>query len=116
MAAALAPLLAALKTQVPFKELRTATATYLEGVLLREHLPACEALLAATLGPPVKPMGQAPQLEHSVKGAIDKLGGVRQDQGLFFQPGDDGQALYALLWPWGSDANRVTLKVGACKL
>lgn len=116
MAGELAALLATLKAQVTYKELRTATDTYLEGVVLREHLPACEALLAAALGPAAKPLGQAPKLERQVKGAVDKLGGVRQDQGLYFKPGADGQAAYALLWPWGSDANRVTLKVGACTL
>ena len=116
MAGELAALLAALKTQGTFKELRTATDTYLEGVILREHLPACEALLAAGLGPAAKLFGQPPKLDRTVKAAVEKLGGVRQDQGLYFKPGADGQGMYALLWPWGSDANRVTLKVGACKL
>jgi hypothetical protein len=117
MAADVATLIQALKAQVPFAELRPAsTDTYLEAVVAKDQLAVCESALTAALGAAVKPFGQGPKLDRKLKGAVDRLGGVRQDQCLYLQPGEAKAACYALLWPWGSDPNRVTLKVGTCTL
>ena len=105
-------LIGRLKQSVAFIELRTASDRYLEAVLLRAHLEDCCRVLREALGPPVKDFGQAATLDAATQHAVDQVGGVRIEQCLFFTKGDDRQAGYAALWPWASDATRVTLKTG----
>lgn len=110
-------LVASLRTAVPML-VRTAppSGDYLDGVLARADLQRCCALLAETLGAPIKEFGRATTLEPRVKKAVDTLGGIRNDQCLFLKQEDAERAIYAALWPWASDASRVTLKVGICTL
>lgn len=88
----------------------------MEGVLLQQDLSRCKALLAEQLGPPVKDFGVVAKLDRPTAKTIEKLGGVWTNQCLFLSRIDAQSAIYAMLWPWGSDASRVTLKVGIVKL
>ena len=95
-------------------ELRVAPTSgdYLEGVFSRQDLPKCFALLTESLGPPAKEFGKAGTFDQKAQGIVDGLGGMRLDQCLFLKPLPDGRSAYAALWPWASDATRVTIKIG----
>ena len=109
----IAPVISALKAAVPFAQVRSASdaTDRLEAVLTRQELPRCLELLQEAFGPAAKPMGIAAKLDRGVQSAVDEVGGVRNDQGLFLKIGQQ-QLAYAMLWPWESDKNRVTLRMG----
>ena len=109
------PLIEALKKAIPL-ELRSAadSTDRLEGVLSRQHLPKCYALLTETLGPPAKEFGKAADFKADMQRVVERLGGIRTDQCLFLTRAEDRRVIYAALWPWASDASRITLKVGVC--
>ena len=111
-------LIQTVRARVSFSELRTAQGSerYLEGVILRPQLEACCGLLREALGPPLKDFGSPPQFPPEIEWAIDRLGGVRVHQCLFFANGGERQVAYAVLWPWESDPARVTLKLGLISL
>ena len=108
------PLIAAVTTNIRFLVVRTAPASgdYLEGVLAAAEMERCCALLEQALGPPLKPFRTAATLEPSMRRLVERLGGIRQDQCLYLQLQADGHSRYASLWPWASDPNRLTLKLG----
>ena len=108
------PLILALRRDIPM-ELRSAAASgeYLEGVLFRPTLQRCYAILSEALGPPAKEFSQAAVFEPSIQMIIHALGGIQFEQCLFLTPFPAEHCfVYAALWPWASDASRVTLKVG----
>ena len=117
MDALISPLIETLKHAVPML-VRSAPSTgdSLEGVLSRQDLARCAALLSEALGPAAKDFGQSPKLEPRVQRAIDARGGIRREQCLYVKPIASGQAVYAALWPWASDPTRITLKVGIFQL
>ena len=110
-------LVAALRTTIPML-VRTASASgdYLEGVLSRQALERCEILLRETLGPPIKEFSKAATFEPPIQKVIDRIGGIRFDQCVFLKQGGEGHVAYAVLWPWASDATRITIKVGVLEL
>jgi hypothetical protein len=81
---------------------------------LRQDLQHCSKLLEETFGEPMKAFGADVSLDREIEKAIKPLGGIRPEQCLFFVKGKDATqpAAYAALWPWASNAERVTLKVG----
>ncbi len=103
-----------LKTDVPFLEVRTAPASgeYFEGVLLRKDLPRCCEVLCAVLGQATKEFGQPAKLAPPIQQTVNGIGGIRPEQCLFLTPSGTTPMVYATLWPWASDATRITLKVG----
>ena len=111
------PLIETLKTSIPML-VRSAPSTgdYLEGVLSRQDLARCAALLNDALGPAAKDFGQDAKLEPPVQRAIDARGGIRREQCLYVKSIASGQVVYAALWPWASDPTRITLKVGIFQL
>ena len=106
-------LIGILKSTVPM-EVRTAddSVAYLEGVLSKENLPRCVDVLNGSLGPPAKPFGEKGRFDRKMKRVVDGLGGILETQCLFLKPIASQQLAYAALWPWRSDPQRVTLKVG----
>lgn len=100
-----------IQRQLPF-EVRTASPDYLEGVLQRHDLPRFQALLTNTFGQPTKDFDQPPALPTETQRAIDEMGGIRQDQCLFLTISTNKPIAFAMLWPWASDPQRVTLKLG----
>jgi len=103
-----------LKGAVQFLKVRTLpTATdYFEAVLGRSDLQRCAALLVEALGPPAKDFDQAAAFEPKIRKAIDTIGGIQHDQCLFLNHEDPTRLGYAALWPWASNPERITLKVG----
>ena len=116
MDALISPLIETLKKAVPMV-VRTAAPSgdYLEGVFSRDDLDRCAALLKETLGPPAKEFGAVPAFPRSLHPVITHLGGIRPDQCLFLRQREPDPVAYATLWPWASDATRITLKVGLIK-
>jgi len=118
MKAVVTQLIGTLKQSIEFVELRTAheSECYFEAVLLRPHLSGCCDRLQQALGPPLKDFEQPVQFEPAIQRAVALLGGIQIDQCLFFARGEGQQVAYAALWPWASDATRITLKVGLLEL
>ncbi len=114
----LARVIAVLTTTLRFVERRStpASADYFEAVLHSQDLERCCAVLGEILGPPVKPFGARPSLDADLHAALKTIGDVRANQCLFFLREGSGRATYAMLWPWGSNARRVTLKAGRVAL
>ena len=92
------------------------TGDYLEGVLSRQNLKQCYDMLNVVFGQPTKDFGNATNLERNLQKLVDCVGGIRLDQCLFVKRDAEGNTTYAALWPWASDATRITLKVGILKL
>ena len=86
--------------------------SYLEGVLAREDLERCVQVLTDNLGPAAKPFDEEPKLQHDLQRMIDRIGGIRRNQCLFLKPLARQTFTYAALWPWTTNPQRVTLKVG----
>ena len=106
-------LIAAIQSSLPL-EIRTAppSGEYLEGVLLREELPRLCELLSGALGQPAKDFHQKAKLSKDLQGILNAVGGIRDDQCLFLKISTNKPIGYAMLWPWASDPQRVTIKVG----
>lgn len=109
-------LIETLKHSIPFVEHRgvSSAGDRFEGVLLRQDLQRCSKLLEEAFGKPMKAFGAEVDLDREIEKAIEPLGGIRAEQCLFFVKGKDAAQpdAYAVLWPWASNAERVTLKVG----
>ncbi len=113
MAVEIAPLIAALKQTIPL-ELRSTPnpSEYLEGVLSRQDLKACYDLLVQQFGAATKDFGKPPAFDRATAALVERVGGIQKNQCFFLSSGAGGSVVYAALWPWSSDATRVTLKVG----
>ena len=111
-------LIETLSQAILFADRRTPveSSRYLEAVILRQDLTRCCELLQGVLGPPLKDFGQSVTFEPRIQQVVAVIGGIRIDQCLFFAKGEDHQVAYAALWPWASEPNRVTLKVGLIEL
>jgi hypothetical protein len=87
---------------------------YLEAVITLEDLEALHALLRNHLGPAAKESGKEANFQKKIQDLVDSLGGLRIEQSFFYKQ-DRKQVIYAALWPWRSDPNRITLKSGVIK-
>ena len=114
MAAVTQPLIEALQQAIPFVERREALPDggYFEGVLARGDLERCCQLLSGALGPAVKEFGKTVRFTKPAQAVVNHLGGIRPDQCLFLKEEPDQPIAFAALWPWASNPDRVTLKVG----
>jgi len=88
---------------------------YLEAVIALEDLEVVHSLLRKHLGPATKESGKEGSFPQSIRELVDFLGGLRIEQS-FFHKEDGKQVIYAALWPWRSDPNRITLKSGVIKM
>ena len=103
-----------LKGTLQFLEVRTTpmVTDYFEAVLGRSDLQRCTALLVDAFGPPAKNFDQVATLEPKIRKAIDTIGGIQHGQCLFLNHEDPTRLGYAALWPWASNHERITLKMG----
>ncbi len=109
------PLIATLRSAITFIETRTTPDRndYFEAILSRPDLERCAGLVRDAFGPPVKPFNQTVTFAKELKSVVTGLGGVRVEQCLFLRPGAKGEPVaYAAFWPWASNPQRITLKVG----
>lgn len=114
MAAVTKPLIEALQQAITFVELREASPDggYFEGVLARGDVEHCCQLLSGTFGPAAKEFGKTVRFTKSCQAVVDHLGGIRPDQCLFLKEEPNQPIAFAALWPWASNPDRTTLKVG----
>ena len=113
MATLVKPLVESLRKDIPMLVRKAPpSGDYLEGVLSTDDLERCCALLTSVFGEPVKEFGKAATVDPSLQQAVTAIGGIRLEQCLYLKRGEQRQIMYATLWPWASDASRVTLKLG----
>jgi hypothetical protein len=84
---------------------------YLEAVIDTKDIELLHSLLKKYLGPAAKGHGEEAHLPEEIQGMVDSLGGLRNDQSFFYKR-EGHQVVYAALWPWGSNPNKITLKCG----
>ena len=103
-----------LTQEIRFAEQRSPadSTEHLEAVVWQKDLARCCEILREVLGQPLKDFSQPTKIDPGLAHAIDQAGGVWDGQCLFCTKEDGRSVAYALLWPWGTDPSRVTLKVG----
>src|SRR4030067_2710577 len=84
---------------------------YLEAVITLQDLDVLHSLLREHLGPATKVSGKEVYFPTKIQELVDSLGGLRIEQSFFYKQ-DGAQVIYAAIWPWQSDPNRITLKSG----
>ncbi len=84
---------------------------YLEAVITLQDLDVLNSLLRQHLGPATKVSGKEVYFPTKIQELVDSLGGLRIEQSFFYKE-DGAQVVYAAIWPWQSDPNRITLKSG----
>jgi hypothetical protein len=84
---------------------------YLEAVITLQDLDVLNSLLREHLGPATKVSGREGYFPIKIQELVDSLGGLRIEQSFFYKQ-DGTQVIYAAIWPWQSDPNRITLKSG----
>ena len=84
---------------------------YLEAVITLEDLDMLNSLLREHLGPATKVSVKEVYFPTKIQELVDSLGGLRIEQSFFYKQ-DGAQVIYAAIWPWQSDPNRITLKSG----
>jgi hypothetical protein len=84
---------------------------YLEAVLYKKDLELLNSLLKKHLGPPAKESGKEANMPKEIQKLVDSLGGLRNEQSFFYRQ-DSNQVIYAAIWPWESNSNKITLKSG----
>jgi hypothetical protein len=88
---------------------------YLEAVLHKKDLDLLHPLLRRHLGPPAKEPWENATMPKEIQKLVDSLGGLRNEQSFFYRQ-DGHQVIYAAIWPWESDPNKVTLKSGVSEI
>lgn len=84
---------------------------YLEAVVNTKDIELLKSLLKKYLGSAAKERGEEANLPEEIRGLVDSLGGLRKDQSFFYKQ-EGNHVIYAAIWPWGSDPNKITLKCG----
>ena len=85
---------------------------YLEAVVTKSDLELLGSLLREHLGPPAKEAGTEANLPNEIEGLVDSMGGLRIEQSFYYKKGEDNRILFAALWPWESNPDKITLKAG----
>jgi hypothetical protein len=88
---------------------------YLEGVINKKDLELLHFLLKKYLGPAAKESGKEANLPKEIQEIADSLGGLRNEQSFFYRQ-DGNEVIYASIWPWASNPDKITLKSGVSKL
>jgi hypothetical protein len=84
---------------------------YLEAVIDRKDFEVLHTLLRKYMGPAAKESGKDPEFPKDIQELVDSLGGLRIEQSFFYRI-DGNQVIYAALWPWQANPNKITLKSG----
>jgi hypothetical protein len=88
---------------------------YLEAVVTLQDLDLLNSLLKEHLGPATKVSGKEVYFPTKIQELVDSLGGLRIEQSFFYKQ-EGAQVVYAAIWPWQSDPNRITLKSGVSEV
>ena len=84
---------------------------YLEAVVDRGELESLHSILKKYLGAAAKEPGKEAQLPKEIQRQVDAMGGLRTEQSFFYKK-EGAKVVFALLWPWESNPQKVTLKSG----
>ena len=84
---------------------------YLEAVINKKDLGSLKSLLKRHLGPPAKEPGKEANLPMEIEEMVNSLGGLWIKQSFFYKQEGHG-VVFAILWPWESNPNKITLKAG----
>jgi hypothetical protein len=88
---------------------------YLEAVINSKDLELLNSLLRKHLGPAAKESGKETNLPKEIQKVVDSLGGLRNEQSFFYRQ-DGKKVIYAAIWPWASNPDKITLKSGVDEL
>ena len=88
---------------------------YLEGVINKRDLELLNPLLKKYLGPAAKESGKEAYLPQEIEKIVDAFGGLRNEQSFFYRK-EGNIVIYASIWPWASNPDKITLKCGIGKL
>jgi hypothetical protein len=88
---------------------------YLEAVINTKDLELLHSLLRKYLGSAAKEYGKEASLPKEIQNIVGSLGGLRNEQSFFYRQ-EGHQVIYAAIWPWKSDPNKITLKSGVSKV
>jgi len=88
---------------------------YLEGAINKKGLELLNSLLKKYMGPAVKEPGKEAYLPKEIQKIVDVLGGLRNEQSFFYRQ-EGNEVIYASIWPWASNPDKITLKCGVRKL
>jgi len=84
---------------------------YLEAVIKKKDIELLLSLLKRHLGPAAKESEKEASLPEDIQKKVDILGGWRKGQTFFYRQ-DGHKVIYAALWPWESNPDKITLKCG----
>ena len=88
---------------------------YLEAVINMKDLELLHSLLRKYLGSAAKEYGKEAILPKEIQTIVDSLGGLQNEQSFFYRQ-EGHQVIYAAIWPWKSNPNKITLKSGISKV
>ena len=88
---------------------------YLEAVIYKKDLELLNGLLKKHLGPAAKDSGKKANLPREVQELVGALGGLRNEQSFFYRQ-EGNQVLFAAIWPWQSNPDKLTLKCGVSEI
>lgn len=88
---------------------------YLEAVVDKDDIEPLLIILTKHVGPAAKEPGKNAKFPTEIQELVDALGGIRIEQSFFYKR-DGRKVVYAALWPWQSNPNKITLKSGTGKL
>ena len=88
---------------------------YLEAVINTKDLELLHSLLRKYLGSATKEYGKEAILPKEIQTIVDSLGGLQNEQSFFYRQ-EGHQVIYAAIWPWKSNPNKITLKSGISKV
>jgi hypothetical protein len=92
-------------------EIRMDSKEYLEVVVPRKDLERLQLILNRHLGPAAKEAGKKATFPKNVQNLVDSLGGLRIEQSFYYRE-TGTQLIFAALWPWESNPEKITLKAG----
>ena len=88
---------------------------YLEAVVDTEQLGSLHSVLNKYLGTAAKEAGKEARLSKEIQQLVDAMGGLRAEQSFYYKK-EGTKIVFAALWPWQSNPNKITLKVGVTAL
>lgn len=82
------------------------------GVAKSNIIAALAPLVEAKFGKPYKPAGEGAFLKNWFDAFVKDVGGVRFEQTLYRLDLGDDIGMYCAFWPWGSDPERTSIRIG----
>jgi len=88
---------------------------YLEAVLYKKDIELLHSLLIKHLGPAAKESGREANLPKEIQELVGALGGLRNEQSFYYRQ-DGNHVMFATIWPWQSNPDKLTLKSGVSEI